>query len=242
MAPSPEPPIDIDDGPTLRLRGPADAPALVVFGGSTHRDVAGTWSPSAEWLARRLASGRDGWRVAEVRYRHSSWQRLDSSIADGLLAIDAMRALGSPARVAIGFSLGGAVAVSVADDPDVATVIGLAPWLPPRVDLRRLAGRRLRLLHGTLDGRPSGMPGIPSASSEWAAARAQELGVDVEYTAVTGGVHGLALRAPWGGLLPLPRARRWARLVADELRGVAEAGGTAPVAGGARRARRPVGA
>jgi len=37
-------------------------------------------------------------------------------------------------------------------------------------------------------------------------------------------VHGLALRAPWGSLLALPRADRWAELVEEELSRFAEAG------------------
>ena len=237
MSTTTEETISIADGPELRLRGPSDAPVVMVFGGSTHRDAEGTWSPTGEWLARRLSSGRDAWRTVEVRYRRSSWQRLEASLSDGALAIDAVRGLGSPARVAVGFSLGGAVAVGVADDPDLVGVIGLAPWLPPRIDLRRLEGRRLRLLHGTLDARPAGVPGIPASATEWAAGRARDLGVDVEYTPVVGGVHGLAVRAPWGGLLRLPRAGRWASLVRGELRrlrhGIPSVTASAP--GGARR-------
>lgn len=191
---------------------------MVLFGGSTHRDVAGRWSPTAEWLAHRLAARRAGaTRIVEVRYRHRSWQRLEAGIADGRLALEALRAMGSPARVAVGFSLGGAVAVSVADDPAIAGVVGLAAWLPPRVDLRRLEGRRLRLLHGTLDARSPGLPGVPAEVSEWALGRARALGLDAGYTSIPGGVHGLALRAPWGGLIPLPRAGRWARLAGREI-------------------------
>jgi hypothetical protein len=43
------------------------------------------------------------------------------------------------------------------------------------------------------------------------------LGADARYTLIPGAVHGVALRAPWG-LLPLPRAERWAELVERELR------------------------
>jgi len=34
---------------------------------------------------------------------------------------------------------------------------------------------------------------------------------------VPGAVHAIALRAPWGRLVPLPRAGRWAELAAAEL-------------------------
>jgi dienelactone hydrolase len=210
--------LDLPDGPSLRLRGAADGPSVVLFGGSTHRDVAGRWSPTTEWLARRLAVRRGGATgIVEVRYRHSSWQRLEDCVADGRLALAALRAMGTPARVAVGFSLGGAVAVSVGDDPAIAGVVGLAAWLPPRVDLRRLEGRRLRLLHGTLDARSPGLPGVRPEVSEWALERARALGLDAAYTPIPGGVHGLALRAPRGGLIPLPRAGRWARLAGREI-------------------------
>ena len=38
-----------------------------------------------------------------------------------------------------------------------------------------------------------------------------------EYTLIPGALHGIALRAHWGVPVPLPRARTWARLAADEL-------------------------
>jgi hypothetical protein len=42
--------------------------------------------------------------------------------------------------------------------------------------------------------------------------------VDATHTIVSGGTHGLAVRSRHGGTIPLPRAKHWAKLVADELR------------------------
>jgi hypothetical protein len=51
--------------------------------------------------------------------------------------------------------------------------------------------------------------------SEAAAARAEALGVPTELTMIAGGVHGVAARGRWSGLVPLPRAGRWAEVVMD---------------------------
>ncbi len=59
----------------------------------------------------------------------------------------------------LGFSMGGAVAVHVAADAAVRTVIALAPWLYPELDLSPLDGRRLAIVHGSLDRAAPGCPG-----------------------------------------------------------------------------------
>jgi acetyl esterase/lipase len=73
------------------------------------------------------------------------------------------------------------------------------------------------VLHGSLDRWLPGIPGVSPASSRRGFERAVALGVEGEYTIIPGAVHGLALRAG-GRLVALPRAGRWLRLVADELR------------------------
>jgi hypothetical protein len=114
--------------------------------------------------------------------------------------------------------MGGIVSSQIAAEPSVETVVGLAPWFPERLSLEPLRGRRLRVLHGSLDLALPGIPGVSPASSRRGFDRAMALGAEGEYTIVRGGVHGVALRAHWGRPVPLPRARTWARLVADELR------------------------
>jgi hypothetical protein len=57
------------------------------------------------------------------------------------------------------------VATRIAGDESVSTVIGLAPWLPPQLDLSPLRGRRLAIVHGGLDAPFPGVPGVrPSVS------------------------------------------------------------------------------
>ena len=82
---------------------------------------------------------------------------------------------------------------------------------------RRSAGKRLDVLHGSLDRYLPGIPGVSPALSRRGFERAQALGVDGSYTLIRGGVHGLAVRGPGGRPVPLPRAGRWARLVRAQL-------------------------
>lgn len=53
--------------------------------------------------------------------------------------------------VLLGHSMGGRVAVHVADHPSVVGVVGLAPWLQPSDPVGRLAGRHLVAGHGSRD-------------------------------------------------------------------------------------------
>jgi dienelactone hydrolase len=117
----------------------------------------------------------------------------------------------------LAFSMGGAVSVRAADEPSVVTVLGLAPWLPDQLSLEPLRGKRLRVLHGSLDRGLPGIPGVAPDMSKRAFERALALGVEGEYALIRGGLHGVALRAPSGRLLALPRASTWASLVAGEL-------------------------
>jgi len=202
-------------GAELRLVGPTDRAAVVCMNGGQRAEVEGTWSASLEWLVQRLAPRFPGLAFAELRYRIKSWERLDWCIED---AQEAVRAVGAPRVLLLGFSMGGAVAISVADEPGVEEVLGLAPWIPERLDLAPLAGRRLTVIHGSLDRALPGIPGVSPTDSRRGFERACALGgVDGGYTVLRGAVHGMALRAHWGRPVPLPRAGAWARLVAREL-------------------------
>jgi pimeloyl-ACP methyl ester carboxylesterase len=203
-------------GAEMRVTGPADATAAVVcLNGGQRREVEGTWSATLEWLVRRLAPEFPLLAFGEAKYRIKSWRRLDACVDDARAALDALHA---PRTLLLGFSMGGAVSILAAGEPSVETVLGLAPWIPDRLELDALRGRRLRVLHGTLDQALPGIPGVSAAGSRRGFERAQALGVDGEYTLVKGGLHGVALRAHWGRPVPLPRAGTWARLVGDELR------------------------
>lgn len=195
------------------MTGPTERAAVVCVNGGQGSEVEGTWSASLEWLVRRLAPAFPELGFAEVRYRIKSWRRMDWCVADARAAIAES---GAPRTLLLGFSMGGAVAVQAAVEPSVETVVGLAPWLPDRLSLEPLRGRRLVVLHGRLDRWLPGIPGVSPASSRRGFDRARALGVEGDYTLIPGALHGIAFRAG-SQALPLPGARSWARLLAVEL-------------------------
>jgi dienelactone hydrolase len=144
-----------------------------------------------------------------------SWRRLESCVEDARAAV---YEVGAPRVALLGFSMGGAVAVSIAREPKVAEVLGLAPWLPDELDVSTLRGKRLTVIHGALDRWLPGVPGVSASHSRRGFDRARERGAEGRYVLIPGALHGVAVRAPWGGLLALPRAARWAELVEEELR------------------------
>jgi pimeloyl-ACP methyl ester carboxylesterase len=197
----------------MRLTGSSSRAAVVCVNGGQSEPVAGTWSASLEWLVRRLAPRFPSLAFSEVRYRSKSWRMLEDCVEDARAAVEAT---GAPRTLLLGFSMGGAVAVRTADAAGVEGVLGLAPWLPDRLDLDRLRGRRLDILHGMLDRWLPGIPGVSPASSRRGFERARRLGVEGTYRLIPGALHGVALRAP-SGLLPLPRASRWAALAGERI-------------------------
>lgn len=206
-------------GAELRRTGDGDGGLVLCVNGGQARELEGTWSASVEWLVRNLAPRLPELSFAEVRYRVRSWRRLDWCVED---AQAALREVAAERVLLLGFSMGGAVAVSVAGEPSVRGVLGLAPWLPDELDVSPVAGKRLAVLQGALDRALPGIPGVSPTLSRRGLERARAAGADCTYVLLPGAVHGVALRAPWGDLLPLPRARRWAALVEHELRRFAE--------------------
>jgi len=192
---------------------------VVCVNGGQAREVGGTWSATVEWLVRRLSPRLPELTFAEVRYRVKSWKRLDSCIADAEAAV---HEIGGSRTVLLGFSMGGAVAVSAAAAPSVRGVVGLAPWLPDALDVTPMAGKELVVLHGALDRWLPGVPGVSPALSRRGFERARALGARGRYVMIPGALHGVALRSPGGRLLRLPRAERWAELVEEELRLLAD--------------------
>jgi dienelactone hydrolase len=196
----------------LRMHGPASGPAVICMNGGRAAAVEGTWSTSLEWLVARVAPRFPQLSISEVKYLVKSWNHFDSCLEDARSAIergDAERTL------LLGFSMGGAVAISVAGDPRVEGVLGLAPWIPDRLSVEPLRGRRLDVIHGSLDRAFPGIPGVSPANSRAGFERAQALGVPGTYTLIRGALHAIALRA--GRPVPLPRARTWLNHVATHL-------------------------
>jgi pimeloyl-ACP methyl ester carboxylesterase len=206
--------VPLPTGAEARIRNAGSAAAVVCVNGGQAQPVEGTWSASLEWLVDRLAPRYPELTFVEVRYRVKSWHRLDGCVADARAALDVAGA----ARVAVvGFSMGGAVAAGIAADPRIEAVVGLAPWFPDRLDVKGFAGKRLDVLHGSLDRRLPGIPGVSPVLSRRGFERARSAGADGEYTLLHGALHGIALRAHWGKPVPLPRAQAWLRLTSRRL-------------------------
>jgi pimeloyl-ACP methyl ester carboxylesterase len=200
-------------GAELRVTG-AGPRAVVCVNGGQGNEVEGTWSATLEWLVGRLAPRFPDLRFGEVRYRVKSWKRLDWCVEDARAAVER---LGGAETLLLGFSMGGAVSIAAADEASVEGVLGLAPWIPDRLPLEPLRGKRLDVLHGSLDRWLPGIPGVSPASSRRGFERARALGVPGTYELIPGALHGIALRAHWGKPVPLPRAAAWEQRVAAQL-------------------------
>jgi alpha-beta hydrolase superfamily lysophospholipase len=132
-----------------------------------------------------------------LHYRYRGWNGSDASpVADTRWALDEVRHRhGAVPVVLLGHSMGGRVAVNVADDPSVREIVLLAPWLPAGEPVAAVEGRRVLILHGDRDRTTS-----LAASEAWAA-RAQTTASAVEVQRIQGGEHTM-----------LRHARLWQRL------------------------------
>lgn len=215
--------MKLPTGAEMRVTGPTADRAVVCVNGGQGREVEGTWSASIEWLVQRLAPKLPELGFAEVRYRVKSWRRLESCVEDARAAV---YEVGAPRVVLLGFSMGGAVSIAIAGEPQVEEVVGLAPWIPDQLDVSTLRRKRLTVVHGALDRWFPGIPGVSASHSRKGFDRARERGAEGRYVLIPGGLHGIALRSPRGKLVRLPKADRWAEVVEEELRRFAN--GAAP--------------
>ena len=199
--------IQLERGAEARLTGPRGSRAVVCVNGGSGRDVPGDWSASLEWLVSRIAPEVPALRFLEVRYRIKSWRRLDLCLEDAVAALDAAVADGARECALLGFSMGGTVSIGVAAHPAVSTVIGLAPWIPDRLDVSTLDGRRLAVVHGSLDAWLPGIPGVSPRHTLRGLERIRARGVEASHTLISGALHGVAVRSPWGRLRPAPARR-----------------------------------
>lgn len=137
--------------------GAPTAVVLLLHGGQAESEQATKWSNLAVLRmlpfarAARLA-GRDQFAVAMIRYTVRGWNGAKASpVVDTRAALEDIAAAypGLPI-VLVGHSMGGRVALAVADDARVSDVIGLAPWvvLP---EMRSHAGLRTFFVHGIPD-------------------------------------------------------------------------------------------
>ncbi len=132
------------------------AVVLVLHGGQENSKApAGRWQPAYLRMvpfARNLrrAPGVAVWLLCN-RYRGWNAPDLDP-VADARWALDRIRARYPDVPVAlVGHSMGGRVALRVADDPAVVGVCALAPWTPEGEPVDQLAGRTVFIAHGDRD-------------------------------------------------------------------------------------------
>jgi len=201
--------VRLDSGAEGRLRNPDGELAAVLVNGGTARPLPGTWSATSELLAQGLAPRFPRVRFLEVRYRVKTWKAMESCIDDARAAVEHVARGSTGSTLLIGFSMGGAVAISIAADERIAGVLGLAPWIPSQLPVDGLHGKRLDVVHGGWDRYLPGVPGVSPSLSREGFERARQAGSQGSYVLIPRGLHGAALRRRSGRLVRLPRWRQW---------------------------------
>lgn len=123
-------------------------------------DNSASWRRS-RWMMEHISDRlhEAGVSVWLLRYGVRGWNERSASppspVPDARWALEEVRReLGENAGVPVvllGHSMGARVAVTVADDPQVAGVVALAPWLPAGEPTAPLTGRQLAAAHGRSD-------------------------------------------------------------------------------------------
>lgn len=155
----------------LRARTTVRAVALVLHGGAEHgHERIRPWShaylrmvPFARALHR--AGRAQGLEVRQVRNRVRGWNKPHlHPVHDAREALAGIRRSHPDVPVVlVGHSMGGRVALRVADDPSVVAVCALAPWTTEKDWVEPVSGVRVLVAHGTHDVITS-----PEASYEYA--------------------------------------------------------------------------
>ena len=178
--------VTLASGAAGRLTNPPGELAAIFVNGGTARPLPGTWSATSELLVTHLAPRFGDVRFVEVRYRVKTWKELPSCMDDAAAAAELAVAEGARSCLLVGFSMGGAVSIGIAGEPAVVGVLGLAPWIPERLPLEGLSGKRLDVLHGSWDRSLPGIPGVHPRSSLAGYEGARALGVDASILALGG--------------------------------------------------------
>lgn len=175
----------------LEPTGPTLGVALMLHGGKSHsfEPVEARHLSPARMVpfARHLhRAGRDhGLAVWSLRNSVRGWNGHEMTpLQDARWALEQIRQQypGAPVFL-VGHSMGGLTAVCAADDPQVAAVVALAPWLSTATPSLRVAGKKVLIVHGTTDRWTS-----PSESLNFAR-RAAGDAASMQYVALKGAGH-----------------------------------------------------
>jgi alpha-beta hydrolase superfamily lysophospholipase len=175
----------------LEASGPTRGVALVLHGGKSHsrEPVEALHLSPARMVpfARHLhrAGRKHGLAVWSLRNSVRGWNGPDMSpVQDARWALRQIEEQhpGVPVFL-VGHSMGGLTAVCAAGHPQVEAVVALAPWLSPQTPTSAVAGRKVLIVHGTLDRWTS-----PSQSLAFAR-RGSEAAASMQYVALKGAGH-----------------------------------------------------
>lgn len=212
----------------LKWTSRPDAPTavvLVLHGGQDASVRPARWTSPAvlRMVPIALAAARAGdgsFAVARLRYAVRGWNRSKASpVADGRWALEQLTDAypGLPVAL-VGHSMGGRVALALADDVRVTDVIGLAPWIVGTEGLRAHPAQRTLLVHGLADRTTS------AEASRRIVESLQGRGMRASFVGMTDTDHAM-----------LRRAATWHRLVGGYLRAaLVPASRSVPAAAAAR--------
>lgn len=142
-------------------------------------------------IARRVAAaGRGRLSVVRVLNGVRGWNAPDAApVDDARWVIERCRELFGDLPVGlIGHSMGARAALRAAGAPNVRSVVGLAPWLPPGEPTEQLRDRRVLIVHGSADRMTS-----PFASAAFARSLAG-VAAQTTYVDVPGERHAMLRR------------------------------------------------
>jgi predicted esterase len=192
--------------PLLRFTGDderAEAVVLLLHGGEPHHFA--PVRPFDISVLRMFPFGRSVFRagggritVATLRYAVRGWNGdQESPLPDARWALDRIaERFGDLPVGLVGHSMGGRVALRIADYRRVRSVAALAPWLPPGEPIPSMQDRTVLLAHATADRTTD-----PRETFELAD-KLMAQGVDVELVKFPRGGHSMIFPAkPWHDLV-----------------------------------------
>ena len=190
----------------LRWTSRPDSPTavvLVLHGGQDSSRRPARWHNLAVLrmvpVARAVAkAGHGTFAVAMLRYAVRGWNGAAASpVPDARAALDEITAAypGLPIAL-VGHSMGGRVALALADDPRIVEVIGLAPWVVGDVGLQAHDQQKLLLIHGVRDRMTS------AEASRRVVETLQRRGLTASFVGLKAADHAMLRRAStWDHLL-----------------------------------------